>query len=78
MSRLILQGDYGYGLGWEDDGEFDSLDEAAARLSDYELNCPQYRYRVIDSDHEDCSGLCRALHSLNLWYLATEGKEEKS
>ena len=65
MSRLILQVDYGYGDGWEDEGEFISDLEAGARLADYELNCPQYRYRVIDSDQDDFTLLCRAMNEFN-------------
>ena len=43
----VVQGNYGYGHGWEDIGGGDTYKEARADLKDYRQNAPEYTYRII-------------------------------
>lgn len=43
----ILQADYGYGHGWEDETAEESRDEIDKRWREYIKNAPQYKYRIV-------------------------------
>ena len=43
----IVQGNYGYGDGWEDVGGGDTHKKARDDLKAYRTNAPEYRYRLI-------------------------------
>ena len=42
----ILEANYGFGHGWEEEGGYDTMSEARADLKAYRLNAPKYSYRV--------------------------------
>ena len=44
----VLQGNYGYGHGWEDLTESEDAREVYADLRTYRANAPEYRYRMIE------------------------------
>jgi hypothetical protein len=43
----VLQGDYGYGHGWEDICQSESRKEMVADRKSYRDNAPEYAYRII-------------------------------
>ena len=43
----ILQANYGYGHGWEDEVEDEDHNVIRGHLRKYQLNAGQYNYRVI-------------------------------
>lgn len=43
----VVQGNYGFGHGWEDIGGGSTWKEAKADLKAYRENAPEYRYRAI-------------------------------
>jgi len=44
---FVVQGNYGFGHGWEDLTQEDSRPDARAQYRTYRENEPQYRHRVI-------------------------------
>jgi len=44
---FVLQGNYGYGHGWEDITEEYTRAEIRERLREYRTNAGEYRYRYI-------------------------------
>ena len=40
---FIIQGNHGYGHGWEDESEYDTRNVAAVDLREYRMNQGQYR-----------------------------------
>jgi len=43
----VVQGNYGYGHGWEDLTASEDKKEARGFLKDYRTNAPEYSYRMI-------------------------------
>ena len=43
----VLQGNYGYGHGWEDLTQSEDRSEVRADLRAYRENAPEYVYRII-------------------------------
>jgi hypothetical protein len=46
-TEWILQGDYGYGDGFEDLSAYDNKIEAGTELATYQANSPEGRYRIV-------------------------------
>lgn len=44
---FVLQGDYGFGLGWEDICESENHNEMVRDRESYRKNAPEYRYRIV-------------------------------
>jgi hypothetical protein len=43
----ILQADYGYGHGWEDESQSEDRREVRQHLREYRKNAPEYNYRIV-------------------------------
>jgi len=44
---FVVQGNYGYGHGWEDVTASEVRKEARDDLKAYRVNCPEYPHRII-------------------------------
>jgi hypothetical protein len=51
--EYVIQGDYGYGHGWEDLCAEETREEANARLREYNENEPQHPRRMVKRRETD-------------------------